>query len=57
MSHHKGAIQMAIQVLALHPRAEVAQFAQKVIDVQTAEIGRLRLLLSEYKNIQTEQNS
>lgn len=47
--HHEMAVVMAEEVLALEPRAEVAEFAQAVIDVQTAEIEQMQRLLEQYQ--------
>lgn len=47
--HHQGAaVMMAQQVLLVHPRAEVADFAKNVITVQSNEIEQMRELLKDY---------
>lgn len=43
--HHEMAIMMAQQVLTLNPRAEVASFAQAVIDAQTSEVEQMQTML------------
>ncbi len=49
IAHHQVAIRMAQQVLALHPRSEVAAFAQQIIAVQNGEISMIQSLLkNEY---------
>lgn len=45
--HHQMAVTMAYQVLTLHPREEVADFAHDIIDVQTQEIEQMRAILLE----------
>ncbi len=41
IEHHQGAIQMAEQVLALSPRAEVKELAEAIVRTQTEEIRQL----------------
>lgn len=40
--HHEGAIQMANMVLGKTQRPELKQFAQKIIDDQSKEIGQMK---------------
>ena len=46
--HHRMAVMMARQVLALDPREEVAEFAQTVIEVQSSEITQMQEMLEQY---------
>jgi len=41
IDHHRGAIQMAEQVLKLNPRPGVKEFAEKVIKDQSAEVDKM----------------
>ncbi len=41
IDHHKGAVDMAEQILAITQREEVRQLAQEIIENQTAEINQL----------------
>lgn len=45
--HHMMAIMMAQQVLSLNPHQEVADFANQVIKVQSAEIKQMQEMLSK----------
>ena len=46
--HHRMAVMMARQVLALEPSDHVEEFALDVVSVQTAEINELQGLLEQY---------
>lgn len=46
--HHMMAVMMAEQVIELDPRAEVADFAQDGIEVQSREIAQMQEMLSQY---------
>lgn len=41
IEHHKGAVQMAEQVLALSPRSEIKELAEAIVRTQTEEIRLL----------------
>jgi uncharacterized protein (DUF305 family) len=47
LRHHLGGIHMVDDVLAQHPRAEVAELAQTMKQNQTAEVSVLRTLLTQ----------
>jgi len=47
LRHHLGGIHMVEDVLAQHPRAEVAELAQTMKQNQTAEVSVLRTLLTQ----------
>ncbi|MBU3718229.1 MAG: DUF305 domain-containing protein, partial [Actinobacteria bacterium] len=47
IAHHEGAIDMARDVLDDGDDAVTADLAQKIIDGQTAEIDRMKVLIGE----------
>lgn len=49
IEHHQWAIDMANQVLALKPKAEVTTFAQRVIVAQTQEITQMKQFIDGIK--------
>ena len=55
IEHHKGAIEMAEAVLAASENEDVRGAAQKIIDVQAAEITQLTDWLNTWYNVAPDQ--
>jgi len=47
IEHHRGAIEIARQTLAMRPDAHVAQMARATIDQQTKELAHLQTLVAQ----------